>query len=311
MDLYEGLDTIDRPFRETTVAIGTFDGVHRGHQSIISSAVSHARRNGQTALVFTFDRHPAELLAPDRAPAYITTPAQRNALIAGLGVDALVIAHFDSALSKMSPDSFVHDILKRLLGATAIVVGNNFRFGHDRSGDVQYLAEVQSVMGFELQALEPVMMDGVPISSTRVREAILAADMASAEEMLGHSYYFEGRVVHGRKLGRTLGYPTANLEPVYRQVAPPDGIYAVEVTLPGGKRFGGACSIGNRPTVDGAGHSIEVYLLDFDGDIYDAVVDMRFVRRLRDELKFDSLDALKRQIETDVVETRAALAAAQ
>ncbi len=308
MNVYDGLEAVRTPFAASSVAIGTFDGVHVGHQAIIRAAVEDARRHARPALVFTFDRHPAELFAPSRAPALLTTPEQRNQQIAELGVDGLVIAHFDTALAQLSPDDFVQRILKDLLGAKAVVEGANFCFGKDRAGNVAYLQAAQSRYDFTLTALEPVMAAGAPASSTRVREALRDGDPALAETILGHPYLLVGTIVSGQKLGRTLGYPTANLELRYRQVVPGDGIYAAVATLDDGRKIGGACSIGERPTVEGAGRSIETFLLDFSEDIYGQGMSLRFIEKLRDELRFDSLAALTTQMAIDVAQARYILA---
>jgi riboflavin kinase/FMN adenylyltransferase len=308
MKVFEGLETIPQPFAHSTIAIGTFDGVHVGHQAIIRAAVADARAAARPALVFTFDRHPAELLAPQHAPDYLTTPIQRNRLIAELGADGLVIARFDRSLSERTPDEFVGGILKARLGAEAIVVGTNFRFGKGRAGDSAYLEQAQAEFGFVLHALEPVLVGGLPASSTRVRERLRAGDIAEAEAVLGHPYWLAGTVVAGQMLGRKLGYPTANLALTYRQVVPADGIYAVKVILDDGRIFGGACSIGQRPTVADAGYAVETYLLDFDEDIYGRSLELEFLQRLRPEAKFDSLEALSAQIARDVEATRRVIA---
>ena len=307
MNVFEGLETIPTPFPNATVAIGTFDGIHVGHQAIIRTAVMDARSHHRPALVFTFDRHPAELLAPDRAPAYLTTPAQRNRLIAEIGADALVVARFDLPLSQKSPDEFVREILKQRLGARAIVVGTNFFFGKARAGDITYLERHQDRFDYRLHALDPVLVDKLPASSTRVRECLQTGAIAEAERVLGHPYMLAGIVVGGQRLGRTLGFPTANLALEYRQIVPADGIYAVRVHLDDGGIYGGACSIGNRPTIEGAGRSIETYLLDFDADIYGHRMELQFVQKLRDEVRFDSLEALKAQMARDVLQARALL----
>jgi riboflavin kinase/FMN adenylyltransferase len=305
MKIFEGLESISSPFAESVVAIGTFDGVHVGHRAIISGAVEEARRTGRPALVFTFDRHPSELLAPERAPHYITSPGQRDELVAALGTDGLVIARFDEALSQLSPDEFVERILKRLLGARAIVEGSSFCFGRGRAGDVAYLTGVQERYDFRLIAVEPVVVDGAPASSTRVRELIAAGRVGEAERVLGHPFRLCGRVVAGQRLGRTLGFPTANLDILYRQIYPADGVYAVHARLDDGRLLSGACSIGVRPTVNGAGRTVEVYLFDFDEQIYGRQIEVRFLERLREERKFDSLDALKSQMVLDVEQARA------
>lgn len=307
MILFEGLETLLTPFPRSTVAIGTFDGVHIGHQTVIRAAVEDARAHERPALVFTFDRHPQELLAPERAPHYLTTPAQRTRLIAQLDADGLVVARFDTRLSELSPETFLRDILKGMLGAEAIVVGTNFCFGKNRAGDIAYLEAKQSEFDYALHAFESVMVDGIPASSTRIRERLRAGDITEAEKVLGHPYWLAGTVVQGQQLGRQLGYPTANLALTVRQEVPADGIYAVRVTLDDGREIGGACSIGNRPTIEGAGRSIETYLLDFSEDIYGRSMEIRFLQRLRAEEKFDSLDALKVQMALDVEETRRVL----
>lgn len=309
MNVFEGLETLPQPYTASSLAIGTFDGVHVGHQAIIRTAVDDAHANGRPAIVLTFDRHPSELLAPERAPGLLTTPAQRNGYIAALGVDALVILRFDHSLSQLSPDTFLQTIVKDRLGAEAIVVGADFCFGKGRAGDVAYLHEAQARYDYVLHALHPVLVGELPASSTRIRERIRAGEIGEAERLLNHPFLLAGKVVEGQKLGRTLGYPTANLELTYRQVVPADGIYAVQAILEDGRTVGGACSIGNRPTVEGAGRSIETYLLDFSEDLYGRRMELRFIKRLREELKFESLQTLTDQIALDVAATRAALEA--
>ncbi len=300
MRVYEGLETLPESFSASTVAVGTFDGVHVGHHEIIRHAIADAKAGGRKSVVFTFDRHPAELLAPDRVPGYLTTPSQKIRWLSALKPDALLIARFDRDFSELSPETFLKGILKERLGAAAIVVGTNFLFGKARAGDREYLAENQSRFDYTLHALEPILLDDAPASSTRIRECLRAGEIAEAEGMLGHPFLLAGTVVKGQQLGRKLGYPTANLSLEVAQVVPLDGIYAVEAYLQDGRKFGGACSIGNRPTIEKAGRSIETYLFDFDEDIYETTMEVRFVRRLRAEAKFESLEALITQIDEDV-----------
>jgi riboflavin kinase/FMN adenylyltransferase len=305
MIVFEGLDTVRKPFDKSTVAIGAFDGIHAGHQAIIRTAVSDARAHNRPAIVFTFDRHPAEVLRPDRAPEYLTTPAQRVRYILQLEVDVLVVARFDLALAHQTPGQFVQHILKDLLGAQAVVVGSDFRFGQDRAGDVPYLQSVSEEMGFAVTALDPVVVGERPASSTRIRELLQSGDIREAEEALGHPYLLAGHIVKGMQLGRELGFPTANLERSWRQVVPKAGIYAVRALIDDGREIDGACSIGTRPTIDPAGAlTIETYLLDFDEDIYGREMEIRFLQYLRPEAKFDSLDALKAQMTADVKQVR-------
>ena len=300
MKVYDGIELLAEPFARSTVAIGVFDGVHRGHQAILRAAVDDAKQNNRPALVFTFDRHPAELLAPERAPAYLTTPEQRNKYIAETGADALIVARFNRELSELGPDAFLRDILKTQLGAEAIVEGEDFGFGKARAGNVDWLRGVQSQYDFTLHAIPPVSWNGIPVRSTKIRELIRNGETQQAEDLLGHPFLLSGTVVGGQRLGRTLGYPTANLELSVRQVIPADGIYAVRAFPDDGRELGGACSIGNRPTIEGAGRSIETFLFDFNEDIYGRGLSLQFLKRLRVEEKFDSLDALTAQMARDV-----------
>ncbi len=300
MKIFNGLETVQPFSQNTTVAIGSFDGVHLGHQALIRRAKEDANLNNRPLVVFTFDRHPAELLRPATAPEHITTANQRAELIESLGVDNLVVARFDRQLAEMDRDRFLEQVLKTTLSASAIVEGRDFCFGRDRTGDLEYLKANQNRLSYVVEALYPVEVDGVPVSSSRIRERISAGDMAVAEKLLGHPFLFVGEVIKGQQLGRTLGYPTANLSGCERQIVPGDGIYAALVRLNDGRIFGGACSIGSRPTVEGAGRSIEVYLFEFSGDLYGQLLEVRFVEKLRDEVKFESLVALKLQIDADV-----------
>ncbi len=302
--VYEGLESLPQPYVSSTVAIGTFDGVHLGHRAIIQTAIADARAHNRPALVFTFDRHPAELLAPGRVPGYLTTLKQRVKWLSALAPDAVIVARFDRSLSELAPDVFVQNILKTELGAQAIVVGTNFYFAKDRSGDVPFLMRHQSDYAFKLHALEPIAVNGSAASSTRIRELLREGKVAEAESILGHPFLLAGTVVKGQQLGRTLGFPTANLALEVAQVVPLDGIYAVQVTLQEGRTLGGACSIGNRPTIEGAGRCIETYLFDFEEDLYGQKMEVRFLQYLRPEVKFDSLEALILQMQEDVRQAR-------
>jgi riboflavin kinase/FMN adenylyltransferase len=303
MRTWHGLETVIAPFPASTVAIGRFDGVHLGHQALISRAVHDAHNHGRPAVVFTFDRHPAELIAPDRAPGYLSTPEQRAELIASLGADHLVVAHFDERFRELSPEAFMHFVLSGILGARSVFVGADFHFGHDQSGNIDSLRAAEERLVFQTTVLEPILVHGEKAASSQIRDLLRDGELRAALEMLGHGYTLTGIVVEGQKLGRTLGYPTANLQLEITQVVPKDGIYAGWVTYEG-RRFKGACSIGVRPTVGGTERTIETYILDFSGDLYGKRLDIELVVRLRDELKFDSLEALVDQIALDVEEVR-------
>lgn len=300
MQVWEGLESIYTPFPAVSAAIGTFDGVHCGHQALIRAAVADARAHDRAAVVFTFDRHPAELIAPDKLPGYLTTLEQKKGLLAALGADHLVITRFDERFRELSPEAFLRFVLAGVLGAQAVFVGEDFRFGRNQAGDTAYLQEAQARCGFALTVLEPVLVGGEKASSTRIRHLLRVGDLAGAQAVLGHPYVLSGVVVEGKRLGRMLGFPTANLEPTVPQVVPADGIYAVWADI--SSTYKGACSIGMRPTVGGTRRTIETYLLDFSGDLYGKTLDITFVARLRDELKFDSLDALTAQMARDVAQ---------
>ncbi len=306
MTTRHGLESIVEPFPAATVAIGMFDGLHVGHKTLIRAAVDDANRHCRKSAVLTFDRHPAEIVSPDKIPGYLATPEQRVHIIESLGVEELVIARFDERFRDLSPESFLRFVVKGVLGAEAVFVGFDFRFGYDQAGDATYLAESQERFDYRVIVLDPIMVDGEKASSSRIRALLRSGDLSGAARMLGHPYLIAGSVLEGEKLGRKLGFPTANIQLSRNLVLPKDGIYAVWVTRNGG-RYKGACSIGFRPTVDGKERTVEVYLLDFDGDLYDETLILEFVTRLRDEIKFDSLEELARQIALDVKQVESAL----
>ncbi len=305
MDIIDGIESLDGALSGSTVAIGTFDGVHLGHRAIIAGAVADARANGRPAVVFTFDRHPAELLHPEHAPGRLASSRYRNELISEIGADLLVVARFERPLAAMDPESFLREILKGRLKALSIVEGRDFCFGRNRAGDLDFLLARQSEQGFAVHAVAPVLMEGERVSSTQIRDYLRQGDIARAERALGHPFLLEGVVVDGERLGRTLGYPTANLAPIEGLTVPSNGIYAVDAILADGRIFGGACSIGVRPTVGGVDRTIETYLLDFQEDLYGAPLTIRFLERLRGEERFSSLQALTEQMARDVLRTRA------
>lgn len=309
MQLWNGLESIETPFAATSVAVGTFDGLHIGHQALIRQAVTDARSQQRPSVVLTFDRHPAAILAPDRVPAALTTPQQRTNIIAGLGVDHLVVARFDRPFRELSAEGFLMFVLHGVLGAKAVLVGEDFRFGRNQQGDTAYLHEAGERYGFTLKTLPAVLIEGERASSTRIRQLLQTGDLERAAQMLGRPYRLSGTVVTGQQLGRTLGYPTANLEPTYRQVIPANGVYAVWVTRRADEtRHKGACSIGVRPTIGGGlSRTIETYLLDFSGDLYGEALDLDFVVYLRPEKKFDTLAALTEQMAQDVAQAEARL----
>jgi riboflavin kinase/FMN adenylyltransferase len=283
----------------SAVAVGNFDGVHRGHQALVAAAVARAREAGGAAVVLTFDPHPARVLRPDAAPVALSTLAQKEELVTALGIDRLVALAFDERLAALSPAAFVREVLASMLGARHVVVGESFRFGHAREGDARTLEALGGREGFDVQVVPPVLHAGRPISSSRVREAIAAGDVGEAAQLLGRPYALDGRVVRGDGRGRTLGVPTANLR-ADDQLLPARGVYAGRALVPSGEWRTAVVNVGERPTFGGTGLVVEAHLVDFAGDLYDARVRLSFHARLRGEERFQSAQALVERIQADV-----------
>jgi len=305
MDIYHGIE--NARFDAAAIAIGVFDGVHMGHQAVLSSAARMAHKMGLTAVALTFDINPAVLLAPQRAPLSICTVKQRANLIDryGGGIDATVVVHFDHAFAGLSPDDFVRDILRERLGASHVFVGTDFRYGHNRAGDAALLASEGAQFGFTADVVQPVNVDGERVSSTRIRSLVQGGDVVGAGRLLGHTFAMEGTVIHGKKLGREIGFPTVNLGPSDpRQLFPADGVYAGYATLADGRRYRAALSVGTNPSTDTDGlRKAEAYIMDgFDEDIYDSEIVLSFDRRLRGQVQVSGLDALIDLIRADVDE---------
>ncbi len=299
-----GLENLpSSPPPPSVVAIGTFDGVHRGHRTIIETAVRESKLHHRQSVVLTFDSHPFELLFPDRMPGYLTTPEQRNHLVAKTGAERLVIARFNRPFADLHPEQFLKEVVAGKLGAIEVVVGSNFRFGHRQSGDVKFLADRQQELGYRARVINSVCERGDVISSTRIRNLIRQGDVAGAEWLLGHPFILNAVVVNGEGLGRRLGYPTANMRPTNDQVIPADGVYAAWVKIDN-RRYMAAGSIGVRATMGGKERVIEIHLLDFEGDLYQRQCQVRFIRRIRGQVKFDTVDQLIKEIGNDITETR-------
>lgn len=295
----EDLASISQPLH---LALGVFDGVHAGHQEVIGRAVQAAKREGGLAGLLTFDPHPIRVIAPGKAPTSLLATLDHKAAIVGkLGVGLFIPLHFDAAMAAMDATDFI----ERLTAAPVrtIAVGEDWRFGRNRSGDVPFLQRESEKRGFHLEAVAPVMFDGDRISSTRIRQAIHDGNLAAAQDMLGRPYSVCGNVVKGEQLGRKLGFPTANIATRDLQL-PPDGVWAVRVSDDHGHDWDAVANLGVRPTVGGEKRLLEVHLFGFSGDLYGHELDVRFEKKLRDEMKFPSLDALKSQIETDALAAR-------
>jgi len=282
------------------MAIGVFDGVHCGHQKILQQIVERARRNEGTPLLLSFDPHPQKIISSGDAPPLIQTPRQRYNLMAELGVQILVRLPFTRRLSLMKPDEFAKQVLLRL-GIREIHVGSNFRFGHRRSGDFSALRQLGQSLGFGVHRIGRVLFRGERISSTRIRGLIREGRVALAKRLLGRPYQIQGTVVRGAGKGKQLGFPTANLESE-NELTPATGVYATRARL-NGESYVGATNIGYRPTVYGDSETtptIEVHLLDFEGNLYGKPIELEFCFRLRREEKYESVDILKKRIQLDI-----------
>lgn len=278
------------------LALGVFDGVHAGHQAVIARAVEAAAKDGGEAFVVTFSPHPIRVIAPEKAPSsLLATLDEKAAVVKSLGVDGVLVIRFDPEFAKMGAEEFVGKLTAG--NVASISVGEDWRFGSKRQGDVEMLSKMGESHGFRLNAVSPVMWDGERISSTRIRQAIRDGNFDAVGEMLGRPFEISGTVVEGRKLGRKLGFPTANIRLGDLQV-PKDGVWTVTVD----GEMKGVANLGMRPTVGGDERLLEVYLLDFSGDLYAKRLVIRFDRFIRDERKFSSVDELKKQIARDVVE---------
>ena len=278
--------------------MGVFDGVHLGHQAVIARAVEAAERGGGLAGLLTFDPHPIRVIAPGKAPAALLATLDHKArIVEGLGIRLFVPLPFDAAFALMEAAEFVDRLMEAPV--RMIAVGEDWRFGHQRSGDVPFLMAESSKRGFRLEAMPPVMFQGDRISSTRIRQAIGDGNLDAATRMLGRPYSVSGTVIQGDQLGRTLGFPTANLSVGDVQL-PPQGVWAVRVSDEEGRLLDGVANLGTRPTVGGDKRLLEVHLFGFAGDLYGRNLDVQFVAHLRPEEKFDSLEALRSQIEKDV-----------
>ena len=288
------------------LALGVFDGVHVGHQAVIARAVAAAKFDGGLAGLLTFDPHPIRVIAPNKAPTNLLETLDHKARVVGdLGVQLFIPLHFDMDLAKMEASEFIAQLTAAPV--RTIAVGEDWRFGHHRSGDVTFLEQEAEHRGFKLEAVPPVMHDGERVSSTRIRQAIRDGNLDAAEQMLGRPYTVSGTVVEGKKLGRTIGFPTANLATGEAQL-PMDGVWAVRAGLADGRELSGVANLGMRPTVHGDTRVFEVHLFDFSEDLYGKDLEIRFHGYLRHELKFPSIEALRIQIQRDADEARAMLA---
>jgi riboflavin kinase/FMN adenylyltransferase len=304
MRLFHEATALQPGARKVCLAIGFFDGVHLGHQQIIRQTISDARQHEALAVVVTFDCHPNTVVAPARTPALIYSLSQKLRTLELLGPDSLLLLHFDKPFSQRTGEQFIRGLARDLGQIRSICVGANFVFGHKRSGNVALLHQLGSELNFMVRGTAAVALDGKTVSSTRIREAIRAADLDAASQMLGRAYSLAGNVVRGDGVGHQLGFPTANLDTTGLQL-PPHGVYAVQA-LNAGKTWRAVLNIGCRPTLAGADPQlrVEAHLIDFHGDLYGQELELVFVEKLRDERKFPSLHDLRNQIAADILEAQ-------
>jgi riboflavin kinase/FMN adenylyltransferase len=299
----------ERSLAPAALTIGNFDGVHRGHQAMLARLKEQAHRLGLPVCVLTFEPHPLELFAPQTAPTRLTSLREKLELLAAHGIERVHVSRFDRAYASCPPQDFIERVLIRGLGMRWLLIGDDFRFGARRAGDFALLQEASAKLGFGLEAMHTVAQDGVRVSSSAVRAALAAGLLAEARALLGRPYSISGRVVPGDKLGRQIGFPTANVQ--LRHNRPPlSGIFAVRTVDGHGRVRQGAASLGLRPTVDSSGRAkLEVHLFDFDGDLYGQHLRIDFLHKLRDEQKYPNLDELRAQIARDCEQARRLLAA--
>jgi riboflavin kinase/FMN adenylyltransferase len=303
MKVIKDLNDIPHEFRDAFVTIGNFDGVHRGHIPIFEKLIDEAHRENRKAVVITFDPHPKKILHPHIKPFYlITSPDEKIKILEDSGIDGLILIPFDLEFSKITAESFVNDILWGKLHIRKIFIGHDYTFGKNKVGNKAFLADFGEKLGFEVETINAVKLGDEPISSTRLRYAILNGNVKLAARLLGRPYNVSGVVVPGKSRGSVLGIPTANIKPD-KELLPAHGVYAVIVDLEG-NRHQGVLNIGFNPTFSDNELSVEVYLLDFTGNIYGEKLNVLFVDRLRDEVKFDTPELLVEQVKKDIDQAR-------
>jgi riboflavin kinase/FMN adenylyltransferase len=303
MELIRGLHNLKPRHRGCVATLGNFDGVHLGHQYILGKLREQGQALRLPTTVITTEPLSREFFAPDNAPSRLTRLREKLEILQALGIDRVLCLHFNRTLAELSAEAFVRDILSKRLGVRAMVIGDDLRFGHRRQGDHVLLQQLGPKLGFSLTHLDSHNIGGQRVSSTRIREALASGNLRAAGELLGRPYHISGRVVHGDKRGRTLGYPTANI-PLHRRQTPLTGIFAVEVAGLEQQPLPAVASIGYRPTFGGNDCILEIHIFNFDRDIYQRHVQVRFLHKLREEERFDSVDALIAQMAEDVAQAK-------
>ncbi|WCP67629.1 bifunctional riboflavin kinase/FAD synthetase [Vibrio tubiashii] len=303
MELIRGIHNIKPHHQGCVLTIGNFDGVHLGHQEVLRQVSEQAKQLSLPSIVMTFDPQPLELFAKDKAPARLTRLRDKFVQLSKLNIERLLCVNFNHQFANQSADEFISDLLVKRLGVKFLVVGDDFCFGRGRKGNFAMLQEAGKKYGFEVVSTQSFCLQQLRVSSTAIREALAQDKLEHAAEMLGRDYSISGRVSHGRKLGRTIGFPTANI-PLKRCVSPVSGVYTVQALGLGEEPVGGVANIGNRPTVNGVRQQLEVHLFDFKANLYGKQLEIVLLDKIRDEHKFESFEALKQQIELDAEAAR-------
>ena len=306
MELVRGLHNISQRHRGCILTVGNYDGVHLGHQQMIGALERRAAEFSLPGTVLVFEPSSKEFIDPEGAPPRLTRWREKYLALAALGVERLVTLRFDARIRAMSPQAFVDELIVGTLGAKHLVVGDDFRYGCQAAGTIETLIASGRHAGFSVEQIPPYQIEGVRVSSTMVRERLEGGDFAGAARLLGRGYSMRGRVIRGEQLGRALGFPTANLR-LQRRKPPLWGIAAVRAHGIAARALPGVASLGTRPTVGGVEALLEVNLFDFSGDLYGRAIEVEFVAKLRDEVKFESLDALRAQMQRDAAQARALL----
>ena len=303
MEIFRHINDRGLSVRASVATLGNFDGIHLGHQALIQSTVGDARRLGIVSVILTFEPHPLKVLVPERAPKLILTHKDKMQLLQSLGMDIVVVQNFDSSFANIEAEEFVRRFLVECLKIKKVWVGKDLRFGRGRRGGVDDLIHWGEAMGFEVEVVEPVVVQGVRVSSSRIRQLLAEGRVDDVEPMLGRYHFVSGRVVSGHRRGRELGFPTANISP-RTEVLPGDGIYATLFRF-GAKKLLSVSNIGINPTFGDGPRTVETFILDFNADIYGQPVKLFFVKRIREEKKFASADRLIEQMSVDVACARA------
>jgi riboflavin kinase / FMN adenylyltransferase len=303
MEVFRDIEDFRRPEMKTVVTMGNFDGLHLGHQALVANAVAEAKRSVTPSLVFTFDPHPLKLLAPERAPQMIVNQRDKMDMLKALGVDAVIVQRFDRRFASIDAEDFVRRYLIERLNLSKIWLGRDLRFGRARAGDAEDLIRWGSSLGFSVGIVEPILVEGKRISSSRIRQLIEQGRVDEVPPMLGRYHFISGSIVNGHHRGRELGFPTANLAAA-TELIPADGIYATTVELQN-QRWLSVSSVGHNPTFGEGLRTIETYVLDFAQDIYGEMVKLSFVQRIREERKFAQIEHLVTQMHEDVRAARA------